>query len=163
MENAVFSLGTNLGDRGANMQHMEQALCSVLKSPVACSILMETEPVDVADSQQWYYNRILSGAYDGTAEQLLVLCQEIEKKLGRERPFSKAPRIADIDILIFGKNVVATEKLTIPHPALFTRRFCIEGLYNVNKDLVIPGHDRTIKQLYETMTEEIRSQQIRFL
>jgi 2-amino-4-hydroxy-6-hydroxymethyldihydropteridine diphosphokinase len=158
---AVLSLGSNLGDRRANLELMWQKLHEVLEPPLTRSRLMETAPVGVQEDQPWYYNCIVSGWYDASPQQLLAACQTIENDLGRERPFPKAPRTADIDILLFGTMIVQTPELIIPHPLLARRRFCLEGLREIGPDLWVPQFDMTVMQVYEQMDIETGRQQLR--
>ena len=75
MELAVLSLGTNLGDRGANMAAMVEALTRVLVQPMRVSPLMETEPLGMEDGAAWFLNRIVAGHYDGeVARPMSIFC-----------------------------------------------------------------------------------------
>lgn len=163
MKSVVLSLGSNLGDRFANIQEMEHKLQSVLKPPFKFSSYMETEPVGVESIQPWYINRIFSGFFDGTPEELLSECLSFEMELGRTNKGSLSARTADIDILLFNNESIRSEHLIIPHPALTIRRFCLEGLYEIAADRMIPGFNKTVNELYNSMDLSVRSQHIRFL
>jgi 2-amino-4-hydroxy-6-hydroxymethyldihydropteridine diphosphokinase len=160
---AVFlSLGSNLGDREKSISLMEQELLHRLGQPVQKSPVMETEPLGMKDNTPWFLNRILRGEYMGTPDSLLTECRDIEKKLGRGIHKPLTSRSADIDILLFGDSVMESADLTIPHPAILMRRFCIEGLLCLAPDLVFPGTGKTIAELAIHMDALVRSQQVRF-
>lgn len=145
------------------MQEMESALSTIVSGPILKSRLMETEPVDVSRPQDWYLNRIVAGTFDGTPEELLENTQAIEIRLGRSEKGKRAPRTADIDILLFDDLVIYEENLIIPHPALVTRRFCIEGLFEILPLYSIYGLGISVTELYRNMGDDVRKQKINFL
>lgn len=162
MVDIALSLGTNSGDRRENLRRMEEMVCELLVGPVRRSAIMETEPVDVDALQPWYLNRIIGGWYEGDAFTLLAACKKIECTLGRTGKGLRLPRTADIDILLFGGENLTTDELTIPHPAISSRRFCIEGLCQIAPDAVIGEPAAKISDWYRDMRPGIRAQQLRF-
>lgn len=156
----ALSLGSNLGNRSAAIGAMIDRLGGILLPPVSISSLMETEPVDVTGVQPWYYNQIISGYYKGDAQKLLRQCLTIENELGRQRGAPKSSRTADIDILLFGDEIIQSDDLVIPHASLTKRRFCLEGLCQIHPDWIVPDKKLTIKQLVEAMDLSVLSQQI---
>ena len=163
MVSVVLSLGSNLGNRGTNIGRMLCALEKILVPPLRKSNLMETEPVDVFEDQPYFYNLLICADYNSSPERLLLDCNEIELMMGRDNKKMLAPRIADIDILLYSNRSIKTESLTIPHPAILKRRFCIEGLNQLVPDWVIPGKDKKINQFHNNMKPELKNQKIRFL
>lgn len=163
MVSVVLSLGSNLGNRGINIGRMVCALEKILVPPLRKSCLMETEPVGVFEDQPNFYNLIIYSGYKMSPERLLLECNEIELMMGRDNKKMLAPRIADIDILLYGNMSMKTESLTIPHPAILQRRFCIEGLNQLVPDWVIPGNGKKINQFHNNMKPELKNQKIRFL
>jgi 2-amino-4-hydroxy-6-hydroxymethyldihydropteridine diphosphokinase len=159
MESVVLSLGSNLGDQCIYISQMEEALFSILKGILRKSDLLRTEPVGV-EHQPWFINRIISGGFEGTAQQLLECTKEIEKKLGRDNKMRMAPRTADIDILLFGGQIINTAELVIPHPQMLLRRFCLEGMYQIVPDWLIPGTGMSVSEHYKQMGPQIRAQKI---
>lgn len=137
----VLSLGTNSGDRFANMSRLEMYVNLMLNGTMRKSPLYETAPVGVENHPD-YLNRVVVGEYEGTPETLLDETQEIETHLGRTEKGNLAPRTADIDILLFGDQIVETEKLKIPHHALFERRYSIEGTQSIAPEMIVPGTDK---------------------
>ncbi|MGA2506306.1 MAG: 2-amino-4-hydroxy-6-hydroxymethyldihydropteridine diphosphokinase [Chitinispirillaceae bacterium] len=163
MADVVICLGTNLGDRVSYMQKMEQALEEVLLPPISKSSLMETEPLGVTTDHPWYYNRLVRGEYNGTPRELFKRCQAIEQKLGRTRPEKYAPRTSDIDILLFGEQVINGNDLIIPHRHILDRRFCLEGLRDIAGKWIVPGVNKSVNELVKEMAIDIRKQQIRYM
>src|SRR5215471_20727481 len=116
MKKIVYlSLGSNLGDRAANLEAAINLLRD-LGTVVAQSSLYETEPVEV-ERQPWFLNSVVALETGLMPKQLLARTLAIEQKMGRRRTQVKGPRTIDIDILLFGGSVVDTLALTIPHPA----------------------------------------------
>jgi len=142
---------------------MKSALSEILSGPILASELMETEPVGVNEEQPWYLNQIMCGLYDGDAEMLLKKTLQIELDLGRIGKKMLAPRTADIDILLFGRQIVDTEDLKIPHPAILKRKFCLYGLNRIVPQWIVPGVEMSVNSLYLRMESEVEAQKIRFL
>jgi 2-amino-4-hydroxy-6-hydroxymethyldihydropteridine diphosphokinase len=163
MATVFLSLGGNARTKHRDMENMLEMLSTVILPPMTKSRRMETEPVEVSDKQEWYLNCIVSGGYAGTAFDLLDKCREIEDKLGRVRPFRHCSRTADIDILLFGDAVINDSSLCIPHPGLFRRRFCLEGVKDLSPELILPGRRLSISAYYEAMDEMIKKQKINFI
>jgi 2-amino-4-hydroxy-6-hydroxymethyldihydropteridine diphosphokinase len=163
MVDVVLCLGSNLGDRAANMREMEQGLDRLLIPPIIRSRLMETEPLGVTAEHPWYYNRLVRGGFDGTPRELLKKCQSIEKSLGRTRPGKNAPRTADIDILLFGNVNINEEDLVIPHRHVAERRFCLDGLQEIAGGWKVPGLLKTAGELIKETGAEVRAQTIRYV
>jgi 2-amino-4-hydroxy-6-hydroxymethyldihydropteridine diphosphokinase len=163
MVDVVLSLGCNLGDRAAHMRGMERELERILEPPVIKSRLMETEPVAVSGEQVWYFNRLLRAGYAAGPVELLRQCQAIEAKLGRTRPQKFAPRTADIDILLYGEVQIIEQDLTVPHPRLWDRRFCIIGLQEIAADWKMAGCSKRAGELAAEREPMLRDQKIRFV
>jgi 2-amino-4-hydroxy-6-hydroxymethyldihydropteridine diphosphokinase len=163
MVEVVLSLGSNLGDRAANMSAMERELERLLEPPVRKSRLMETEPVGVTGHQGWFYNRLIRAGYGGAPAELLRQCQAIEEKLGRTRPQKNAPRTADIDILLYGEVLIIDRDLVIPHSRLWDRRFCILGIIEIAGEWLLPGFSKRADVLAREREPELKDQMIRFI
>ncbi|MFP4416377.1 MAG: 2-amino-4-hydroxy-6-hydroxymethyldihydropteridine diphosphokinase [Chitinispirillaceae bacterium] len=162
MNLVALSLGTNKGRRCSYMEEMKAGVRRILRPPVRFSPLMETEPVGVSGTQRWFLNCIVCGQFDGTPIRLLQRCLQLEEALGRERPYRFSPRTADVDILFFDSVVMNTERLTLPHPAVFDRRFCIEGLAQLVPDYVLPGRSRTFSDELKHMRRDVAEQKVYF-
>ena len=161
MPTVILSLGTNLGNRLRNMEHMEEHLSSMLSSPFLRSPLYETAPLGVGTEHQPYLNRIVAGGFFGTPFDLLRACQKIERDLGRSSKGNLSPRTADIDILLYGYLSLESEELTIPHKGIMDRRFCIEGLAAMYPEKMMPGLGLTFEDMKAGMRGEVRGQGMR--
>jgi 2-amino-4-hydroxy-6-hydroxymethyldihydropteridine diphosphokinase len=146
-----LSLGSNLGDREANLKAATGLLASV-GSMVATSAIYETEPVE-APRQGWFLNRVVALETDLMPRQLLSATQGIERQLGRHRQKGppKGPRVIDIDILLFGNSVIETPALTVPHPGLHRRRFVLEPLTEIAPDVRHPVLKKSIRDLRDAL------------
>jgi 2-amino-4-hydroxy-6-hydroxymethyldihydropteridine diphosphokinase len=143
---AYICLGSNLGDRAA---HIKKALKELEEKGIVIekvSSLYSTEPVEV-QHQPWFLNLVAEIATSLSAEELLNLCQQVERKLGRSTKGDMAPRTIDIDILFYGDKVVQKANLQIPHPRMHVRLFMLEPLCEIAPAFVHPIYKKTISQL----------------
>jgi 2-amino-4-hydroxy-6-hydroxymethyldihydropteridine diphosphokinase len=137
-----LSLGSNLGDRLANLREALEALDRGPRMRLSrASRVYETVPVEVEEYQPDYLNCVAELECGVPAVELLRYCQGIESALGRERKGEKAPRTIDVDVLLFGEEVVDEPDLQVPHRGI-TRTFNLEGLADLDPDLQIPGRGR---------------------
>ena len=142
-----LSLGSNLGDRQANLRNAIARLAG-LGQVLAESSLYETEPVEFTQ-QPWFLNCVVALETEKMPKQLLGAILGIEQEMGRRRQTNKpkGPRTVDIDILLFGSSVIDTQSLTVPHPALHERRFVLEPLAEIAPEVRHPVFKRTIREL----------------
>ena len=142
---AYVGLGSNQGDRRASL---DGALTRL--SPRRVSTIVETEPWGRLD-QGRFLNAVAEVDTENDAEGFLKSLLAVERDLGRERDAQDrwGPRTIDLDVLLFGDQIIKTESLTVPHPWLSRRRFVLEGLAELCPDRHIPGLDRTVRQLLE--------------
>ncbi|SRR5579884_676969 len=150
MNKVVYlSLGSNLGDRGANLQAAMEKL-GEFGSVVAVSSVYETEPVETGP-QPWFLNCAVKLETEKMPRQLIAAILALEQSLGRQRRKEKAPRTIDIDILLFGSSVVELPSLTIPHPRMHERRFVLDPLAEIAPEARHPVFKRTIRELRDAL------------
>ena len=153
MKRAFLSLGSNLGDR---LGYLRAAVGAVGRGALVevrgISKVYETEPVEVEAAQPDYLNCVVEIGYGASALELLRFCQGIEAALGRDRKGEKLPRTVDIDILVFGEEVLKGPSLVVPHPGV-GRPFNLRGLVDLDPDLYIPGRG-TVGELLEGISLE---------
>jgi 2-amino-4-hydroxy-6-hydroxymethyldihydropteridine diphosphokinase len=154
MKTAYLSLGSNMGDR---KQQLDAALAK-LAAPdlrvLRVSSLYETEPVGLT-AQRWFVNLAAEIETDLFPMQLLTRINKIERDLGRVRTVRNGPRTLDIDILLYGKAVVRSLKLEIPHPRMAERRFVLAPLAELAADLRHPVTHQTIRAMLEAAPAQI--------
>ena len=146
-ELAYLSLGSNLGDRAANLR-AALARLSTLGSVRKVSSFYETEPVEVTD-QPWFLNCVVVLETDKPPRDLLQGTLAIEKQMGRQRTREKGPRTIDIDILLYGDRIVDEPGLNIPHPAMHERRFVLEPLAEIAPEIVHPRLKKTAREILD--------------
>ena len=154
-----LSLGTNLGDRAANLEQAVAALEIAGVCLVRRSTIYETEPQD-EKNQPWFLNMVIECTTRYFPIQLLGVTQKVERQLGRERgpqSVAKGPRVIDIDILLYGRAVIDTPQLSIPHPRMSARRFVLEPLCELDSTLRNPVNGR----LFRDELKRVNSQLLR--
>ena len=134
-----LSLGSNLGDREKHLMDAIERLKTEGMTVTRISRIYSTPAAEVEDIQPPYLNIVITIETGLNPDEILARCQKTEKALGRERPYPKAPRTIDIDLLMIDKIEMATEDLTLPHPRLEKRSFVIYPLCDVAPDLLLPS------------------------
>ncbi len=144
MTRVYLSLGSNLGDR---LAYLQSALEALGRGPsislIGTSRVYETEPVEVRESQPDYLNCVAELRCGLPSIELLRYCQGVESALGRERDPAgeKAPRTLDIDVLLFGEEVIDEPAIEVPHRGIM-RAFNLLGLADIDRNLRIPMRGR---------------------
>jgi 2-amino-4-hydroxy-6-hydroxymethyldihydropteridine diphosphokinase len=148
---AYLGLGSNLGDRAANLLRAVRALGHGDLRLTAMSSIYETEPVDYLDQPNFLNMAVAVEAPVIEPFSLLEFCLAMETRLGRERAVPKGARTIDIDLLLVDDLVVEGTRngiaLTLPHPRLHLRRFALEPLAEIAPDLIHPVFGETISTL----------------
>ena len=142
---AYLSLGSNTGDRAANL-HAGITRLSQVGKVVALSAFYETEPVEFT-SQPWFLNCVVGIDTDNRPNELLRAALSIEQQMGRKRTEAKGPRNIDIDVLLFEDDVVDEKGLKIPHPGLPSRRFVLEPLAEIAPEARHPVLNKKVREL----------------
>ena len=156
-ETVYLGMGTNLGDRLANLKqalHLLSQLNGV--EVIKVSSIYETEPVGYLD-QPFFLNLVCQIQTQLTPRLLLDQLQEIEQKLKRVRTIRWGPRTIDIDILLFGNRIIHQSDLMIPHPRMLERSFVIIPLAELAPDLIIPGTEQTVLQWKARLSQQSTS------
>jgi 2-amino-4-hydroxy-6-hydroxymethyldihydropteridine diphosphokinase len=136
MVEVYIGLGSNLGDRAANIWEAARRLEALPGCDLVCqSPLYETEPVGSV-SQGWFLNAALRLELEAETDPLVLLMavKEIERSIGRRPGLPWGPRIIDIDLLLYEDVGMETEELTLPHPELWNRKFVLAPLLDVMPD-----------------------------
>jgi 2-amino-4-hydroxy-6-hydroxymethyldihydropteridine diphosphokinase len=146
MPPVVIALGSNLGDRVAHLTFAADRLRELLTG-FRLSSFHETEPVGVA-GQPRFLNAAAIGETALSAGELLQRLLAIENERGRERPYAGAARTLDLDLILYGDEVIEEPGLRVPHPRFRERRFVLEPLMELAPDWVDPISGATIRELF---------------
>jgi 2-amino-4-hydroxy-6-hydroxymethyldihydropteridine diphosphokinase len=138
-----LGLGSNIGERRA---HLLEAVAELPRHGVrvlASSSVYETEPVGLVLDQRDFYNACLRVETGHGPEQLLDACKAVERTLGRVAGGPRhGPRPIDVDVLLLGEERFASERLTLPHPEVVSRRFVLVPLLELDPALTLPDGTR---------------------
>jgi 2-amino-4-hydroxy-6-hydroxymethyldihydropteridine diphosphokinase len=144
---AFLGLGSNLGDRGANLAAALRLMAAHAEL-VDVSSVWETEPVGFAD-QPRFWNLVVRVRTQLRPATLLSVLRDIEAEVGRTHQFLNGPREIDIDVLIYDEIVLHTGALDIPHPRMSGRAFVLRPLMELEPDRMIEGTGKTVRQHLE--------------
>ena len=146
MKTAYLALGSNIGDREANLRTAVNLLESDEIRVVRRSSLYETAPQELLD-QPWFLNAVVEIETSFFPLQLLARGREIEREMGRRRVTPKGPRNIDIDILFYGRSAIATAELEVPHPRIAQRGFVLEPLAEIAPEFRHPVTGKTANEM----------------
>ena len=140
-----LALGSNLGDRLANLKQAIAALPPQMEVK-AKSRVYETPPWGYAD-QPMFLNQVIKANTYLEFELLLKHIKRLEVALGRKPSFKNGPRLIDLDILFYDDLVMETSSLVIPHPHIHERGFVLLPLMDIAPDLVHPVHKKSVREM----------------
>jgi 2-amino-4-hydroxy-6-hydroxymethyldihydropteridine diphosphokinase len=143
-----LGLGSNVGDRRANLQGAVDALPAHGVEVLASSSVYDTEPVGLVLDQPDFLNACIRIATALEPEPLLDACKAVERELGRVAGGVRhGPRPIDVDVLLLGDRTHRSERLSLPHEQVTSRRFVLVPLLELAPDLVVPGAGRAADAL----------------
>jgi 2-amino-4-hydroxy-6-hydroxymethyldihydropteridine diphosphokinase len=143
-----LSLGSNVGDRAQNLHAAIAALGYAGVRVAKMSSFYETEPVDLLE-QAWFLNCAVSGETGVPALALLHALRAIETRMGSKKLVPKGPRLIDMDILLYGSEMIDTAELQVPHPRMHLRRFVLVPLAEIAAEAVHPALKMSVAELLE--------------
>jgi 2-amino-4-hydroxy-6-hydroxymethyldihydropteridine diphosphokinase len=146
LKTAYLALGSNLGNREANLRDAVQRLEAAEVRVLRRSSWYETAPQEMLD-QPSFLNAVIEVETDLFPLQLLARIRQIERDMGRRRVTPKGPRNIDIDILFCGRSVIAAAELEVPHPRMAQRRFVLEPLAEIAPDFRHPVTGKTAREM----------------
>jgi 2-amino-4-hydroxy-6-hydroxymethyldihydropteridine diphosphokinase len=146
MKRVYLSLGSNLGDRRANIERAFASLESTGVHVLRISSFYRTEPVGYK-LQPWFLNCAAEAETELMPLQLLRRCQTIQRELGRRPGMRNGPRLIDIDILLYENAIIHSAELTIPHPRMAERRFVLVPLSEIAGDAKHPVSKQTVREM----------------
>lgn len=147
MTSIYLSLGSNMGDREVQLNKAIQLLRETNEIEVTrVSSIYETAPVGGV-VQENFYNLCLSLESTLSPEAILNICQRIEQQLNRVRRIHWGPRTIDLDILLFGDEVIHTDRLNVPHPYMHDRSFILIPLNEIAPLAYHPVLKKTVSEL----------------
>ena len=157
MPNVYLGIGSNMGDRQANI---DRALGLLKEHPeikvITVSQLVETE-AEGPVPQDKFLNGALHIQTELSPLDLLSQLKMVERRLGRQKGAPNSPRPMDLDILFYEDVVIVEGKtLSIPHPRLAGRFFVLKPLFEIAPDLMHPRLQKTVRELFQQLTDEPR-------
>jgi 2-amino-4-hydroxy-6-hydroxymethyldihydropteridine diphosphokinase len=134
-----IGIGANLGDAARTVRQAidsldELASCILIEA----SPLYASAPLDAGGPD--YVNAVVALETKLSAHNLLRQLQQLEQAFGRKRPFKHAPRTLDLDLLLYGDQVIEEPGLQVPHPRMMQRAFVLKPLLDIAPDVIVPGH-----------------------
>ncbi|MGO9956035.1 MAG: 2-amino-4-hydroxy-6-hydroxymethyldihydropteridine diphosphokinase [Solirubrobacteraceae bacterium] len=143
-----LGLGSNIGERRSHLQAAVAALGPHGVRVVSSSSVYETEPVGLVLDQPDFLNACLAIETELGPEQLLEVCKAVEREVGRVAGGPRhGPRVIDVDVLLLDDMRYSSNRLTLPHPEVSSRRFVLVGLLDLDPELTLPSGERLAARL----------------
>ncbi len=147
MKRVFLSLGSNMGDRAANLREALARLESPRFRVTRLSSFYDTAPIGL-QGQAWFMNVVAEAETTLFPMMLLNHCQHVERAMGRKKTVLNGPRKIDIDILLYAHLVIDSKRLCIPHARMHERRFALEPMIELAPDLPHPVLRKTMLDLF---------------
>ena len=162
---SYIGIGSNVGDSLTNCKEAVARLSDIPEMVLeSVSSFYKTEPVtdfpvvesvqEVLKNQDWFTNAAAEIRTLLSPRDLLRRLQDIEKTMGRIRTFSGAPRIIDLDLLLYGQEVINEKDLVVPHPSMHKRRFVLEPLCEIASYVIHPLFGVSMRGLKERLDDQ---------
>lgn len=135
---AYLGLGSNLGDRAANLARARDLIEAAGARILRASSVLETEPWGVTE-QPRFLNQVLEVEWPGTARALWEAMKNVLHQAGRTPTYRWGPREIDVDLLLFGDQRIDEPDLQVPHPRMWEREFVTRPLAELRPDILEPG------------------------
>lgn len=156
-ETVFLSLGSNLGDRENNLVKAVEMISALEGFEVTtCSSIYVSQPVGMDEKAPDFLNMVVEGKYQYRPMELLNNLKKIEKKLGRTDKGGLKPRTIDIDIVLFGDQIIEMKELSIPHGKMLQREFVLAPLLEIDENIIHPVTREKISIYYR----EIKSRDL---
>lgn len=160
MNKVFLGIGTNLGDREANLKEAVNNLGENIGAIIRCSSVYETEPWGF-ETEELFLNMVIEAETMLNPSGLLGAILMTEAKLGRTRSGKQySSRLIDIDILLFNDLIMNEEALQIPHPHLHNRKFVLVPLCEIAPEVVHPVYKKTISELLESCNDNSKIKKV---
>lgn len=153
MREIYIALGSNLGDRAANLLRAVSLLKQRGVKIIKISDFMETEPYGVTD-QPLFLNAAAQVSTTLEPLPLLKVMLQVEQDMGRVRQRHWGERNIDLDLLLYGERQLHSEELTLPHPDMLNREFVLAPLAEIAPQLRHPTAHKTIRELLEELRQK---------
>ena len=162
---AYIGIGSNLGDPLFQCRRsVEKMSCMSGVTVERISSFYKTEPVlnrsdsnehrETLENQSWFINAVAEIRTTLLPRNLLRALQEVEKNMGRVRTFAGAPRIIDLDLLLYGQEIICEDDLTVPHPEMHKRRFVLEPLCEIASYVIHPAFGVSMRGLKDRLDDQ---------
>jgi len=150
LKKIFLGLGSNVGDRRATLDRGLEALNAPDLRILRVSPIYETEPQGLRE-QEWFLNLVAEAETSLFPRQLLQRIRRVEREFGRKRTVANGPRTLDIDILFFGRSIIQSADLQVPHPRYSERRFVLAPMADLAPDWRDPQSGRSMRVLLDDL------------
>lgn len=150
-------LGSNLGDRETNLKKAVDKISGLEGiETIALSSIYQSKAQGMDEGSPDFLNQAMMADYQYLPNELLDQLEKIENELGRDNKGLNLPRLIDLDILLFGEQIIKNDRLTVPHKELLNRAFALTPVIEISPDIEHPQTGRLLKDhLTENKSEEV--------